>query len=246
MTDKQKMELQVIADNIFTLKSKLERVKSHLEEYKEKYNSFVEVFEENRSGYIIQGIICIAVLVFDFWVSEKSLLYLAQILRIKVEFIAIVFSFLDGGIAILASGGLSGTNLVSRKKLQKTWRPILFILAFVKIILFALLIYTSYYMVDIDGKVIFQLETWDMLKILVPQVFFVALIYFVLGKAGFGLWYISGVVYFSVWKFLLSNPDQEEAKLKEQCNDFKGISESFGLNVFETAKHYNIDNLFKN
>lgn len=246
MTDKQKMDLQVIVDNIFSLKNKLESAKHYLNKFNKKYNDFVEVFQENKGGYLVQGIICLAVLIFDFWVSEKSLLYIAQILRIKVEFIAILFSFLDGGIAILASGGLAGTNLILRKKMQKTWRPVLIVLAVVKIILFSILIYTSYYMVDGDGRVIFQLGTWDMPKILVPQIFFVAVIYFVLGKAGFGLWYVVGTMYFGLWKFLLSNPIQEEAKLKEQCNDFKSTAENFGLDVLQTAKQFNIEDLFKN
>ena len=246
MTDKQKMDLQVIVDNIFSLKNKLDNANRYLNEFNKKYNDFVQVFQENKGGYLVQGIICLAVLIFDFWVSENSLLYLAQILRIKVEFLAILFSFLDGGIAILASGGLAGTNLILRKKMQKTWRPVLIVLAVVKIILFSILIYTSYYMVDVDGRVIFQLGTWDMLKILVPQIFFVAVIYFVLGKAGFGLWYIVGTLYFGLWKFLLSDPIHIEAKLKEQCNDFKSTAENFGLDVIQTAKQFNIEDLFKN
>jgi len=244
MTDKQRMDLQVIAENILSIKNKLESAKHYLDEYKKKYDEFVEVFQENKGAYLVQGIICIAVLIFDFWVSEKSLLYLAQILRIKVEFIAILFSLLDGGIAILASGGLAGTNLNIRKNMQRTWRPVLVVLAVVKIILFSILIYTSYYMVDVDGRVIFQLGTWDMIKILVPQIFFVAVVYFVLGKAGFGLWYVVGRMYFGLWKFLLSDPDQLEAKLKEQCNDFKATVENFKLDVFQIAKKYNIENLF--
>lgn len=246
MTDKQKMDLQVIVDNIFSLKNKLDSAKHYLNEFNKKFNDFVEVFQDNKGGYLVQGIICIAVLIFDFWVSEKSLLYLAQILRIKVEFIAILFSLLDGGIAILASGGLAGTNLIVRRKLQKTWRPVLIALAIVKIILFSILIYTSYYFLDVDGKVIFQWGPWDMMKILVPQIFFVAVIYFVLGRAGFGLWYVVGTIYFGLWKFLLSDPIQEEAKLKEQCNDFKSTAENFGLNVLETAQQFNIKEFFKN
>ena len=151
MTDKQKMDLQVIADNIFSLKDKLDNAKLYQNKYDDGYKDFAEVFSEKKGGYLVQGIICLAVLIFDFWVSEKSLLYLSQILIIKVEFIAILFSLLDGGIAILASGGLSGTNLVLRKRLQRTWRPVLIVLAIAKIILFTILIYTSYYFVDVDG-----------------------------------------------------------------------------------------------
>lgn len=246
MTDKQRMDLQIIVDNILSIKNKLDSANYYLKEYNEKYNEFVAVFQENKGAYIVQGIICVAVLIFDFWVSEKSLLYLAQILRIKVEFIAILFSLLDGGIAILASGGLAGTNNNLLKKMQKTWRPVLFVLAFVKIILFSILIYTSYYMVDFDGRVVFQLGTWDMIKILVPQIFFVAIVYFVLGKAGFGLWYVAGRMYYGLWKFLLSNPIQLEEKLKELCNDFKSTTENFNLDFIKTVKEFNIEELYKN
>lgn len=246
MTDKQKMDLQIIADKITSIKSNLDSARHYLTEFNKKYNDFFEVFQEHKGTYLVQGIICLAVLLFDFWVSEKSLWYLFQIIRVKVEYLAILFSLIDGGIAILAIGGLAGTNLILRKKMQKTWRPVLIILAIIKVILFFILIYNYYIHVDENGKVLFELGSLGMIKTILPQVFFIAIIYFVLGKAGFGLWYVIGTFYFGTWKFLLASPIQEETKLNEQINDFKTTSENFGLDVIQTAKQFNVNTFFDN
>jgi hypothetical protein len=245
MTDKQRMDLQVIADKILSLKKKLDLSIQYRQVYDAKYNDFVDVFHENKGESLVKGLLCLVVLIFDFIVSQQTLFYLAIILRIDVVFIAIIFSILDGGIAILASGGLAGTNPYSRRKMQKTWRPILVLLAVVKIVLFVVYLKYSYSsnIIDVDGGVSSQWGGSEMLRILIPQIFFVAIIYFVLGVAGFGLWYIVGIAYYGIWEFLLTDPVVVENKLIEKCKEFKATAENFGSDADQAAQQFHIEDI---
>ena len=245
------MELQEIVESINNLNQKLDESKHYLSEFKKKFNSFIEVFPSNKGTYLVLGIICLAVLIFDFFISEKSLLYLSDIIKIRVFFLALIFTILDGGIAILASGGLAGANLVKANSMKKIWRPILILLAIIKLILFGVLVYNSYYGGDIYGNEIIPLGSWEMVKIIIPQVFFVAITYFVLGKAGFGLYYIVGIAYFGVLKFLLSNPMMFENKLYDKCMEFKQSVGSYNnqpdaVIIEEEIKNFGIQEIYWN
>jgi hypothetical protein len=243
MTDKQRSELENIKSDILKLENNLINSEKHQKKYEDKLSDFNKLFEENKGFYIVQGLICIAVLIFDFFVSTNTLQYLAQILKISVEFLAVIFSLLDGGIAILASGGLAGTNTVIQKKMRRTWRPVLFLLGFVKIVLFGVLIYNTYYIVVAD-QVMFELSSFDLLRIVVTQIIFILIIYAVLTKAGFGLWYLCGGFYYSIWKFLLSEPDYLKAKLKEELIDFRTTCENYKLDFRDTLKKFDLEATF--
>jgi hypothetical protein len=177
-------------------------------------------------------------------VSVRTMLYLSDILRIKVEFIAIIFSILDGFIAILASGGFARIQH-QKEKMQRRYRPILVLLAIVKITLFLVYLYNSNLTVE-NGEMISQLSTLEFLRILIPQVLFIVVIYLVLGIAGFGLWFIVGRVWYGVYKFLLTNPGDIEINLKKKCRYFVSVAEEYKLDYIEYAKKFNIYELLIN
>lgn len=241
MNDKQRMELQEIADSVHTLESKLKDALKFTAKFETSYNDFMDVFHEKKGWYLIQGFICLAVLVFDYLVSGKTFLYLAQELNIPVELIALIFSFIDGGIAILASGGLAGKDWTKAKNMKKLWRPVLAILAFLKILLYIYLLYKTQNTVDPITGTILQFEIIEMIPILLPQVMFFIIIYLVLGLAGFGLWYIVGQFYFGLLRFLSSNPNVYENGIIEKVNDFKTKCEYYELKVKEVYTIFNLN-----
>ena len=240
MTDRQQMELQQMAEEISNKRHKLQDAKFHMSRFQVKFDDFMEVFHEKKANYLIQGLLCLAALLFDFLVSEKSLGYLAQIIRMPVGLIALLFSILDAGLAILASGGLAGSNFVKKKKHVRMWRPILFVLAAIKIALFIMLIWTSYNIVDANGKLIQSLTTMDYVRIILPQVLFIAAIYVVLAKAGFGLYYLVGNSYFAIKKFLITDVNKLESEIKNNCTEFKSLCDFYKLNTEELLKEYKI------
>lgn len=241
MTDKEKNDLNEIADNIKSLENKLTDANRYDAEYIRKFNDFEDSFQEKKGMYLIYGVICLAVLVFDFWISEKSMEYLSIILGISVALIALIFTFIDGGLAILASGGLAGNNSVKVKKWQKQWTPILIIMAVIKIALFIGLLFTHY-----NSETSSQMGLSENLKIILPQILFVIIVYSVLGKAGFGLWYVVGLAYFALRKFLLPNSISIENKLKEEISDFHKTCERYKIDAKQTAREFQIDGISKN
>jgi hypothetical protein len=215
-----------LADIGFDIRKTYEKLKSAREaneKYLKKKEEFFEIFTEEKKGrYIVGGLLCILVLIFDYWVSHNTLEYLAEIIRIPREALALLFSLVDALLAIFASGGLAGAN--SRRKAihRKAGLPILILLGAVKILLFIFLVINRYTEIDpITQQEIYILSFFDTLKIIGPQVLFVAIVYSILGLMGFGLWYILGIILYWVYKELLSKPLDYELKLQKLFHYFK-------------------------
>lgn len=229
------MDIDGLASNIKKLSIKIKEANHSNSKFSEKYQSFHKVFDENIGWYLIQGLLCIIVLLFDFWISENSMQYLSKLIRIKVQFIALVFTLVDGGIAILASGGLAGDNNLSRRNMRKTWQPILIVLGIVKIILFVFLIYSKYE----D-----QLGMFQTIEVILPQVLFVIIIYFVLSKAGFGLWYILGKLYYGFWSLLLLDQNKLANEQNENCIDFQTLAHNQNIDPLTKARELGIIEIY--
>ncbi len=224
-------ELREISDKILQKNEKLLKARKAREKYEKKKSEFNEFFSEKKATYLIYGIACSIVLVFDFFVSHQTLQYLAKIIRVPPSSLALIFTLFDATMAILASGGLS-TNTYKRELQRKIFRPILTSLGLLKLILFGFYVYDSYLIVDAFGNRVFPLSTWEFVRVLLPQIIFIFIVYSVLTFAGLGLFYIFGGLILIVAGFLLDNPDEIEKKIRELFNHFRTISNnSFESNL---------------
>ncbi|MGB9771123.1 MAG: hypothetical protein ACPLX7_03995 [Candidatus Kapaibacteriota bacterium] len=205
---------------------KLNLAEKHYQKFQNKKQEFLELFAHEKSGrFIVGGILCLLVLIFDFWVSHRSLEYLSDIIRVPKEFLALLFSILDGFLAIYASGGLAGFDSSKKEFHKKSGVPILILLGLVKIALFVILVINKYTEIDPNtSQEVFTLSTADTIKIIGPQVIFVTIVYSILGTNGFGLWYIFGLAYFGFYKLLLLNPDSLKFQLRKKFNNLKEIT----------------------
>ncbi|MCX7909905.1 MAG: hypothetical protein N2560_10390 [Ignavibacteria bacterium] len=213
-----------INDHIYQIRKQYEnllRAEKAYHNFEKKKQDFFELFsEEKTSRYVVGGVLCLLVLIFDFWVSHRSMELLADVIRVPVAFLALLFSILDGFLAIYASGGLAGLNQRRKELHKKSGVPILILLGLVKIVLFVILVINKYTEIDPNsGLEVFQLSTFDAIKIIGSQVLFVIIVYSILSTNGFGLWYLFGVIWFGFYKALLENPEKITFELRKLFNN---------------------------
>lgn len=214
-------ELQEISDKIHKKYEKLLKARKAKENYETRKKNFYELFSEKKATYLVSGIACTLVLVFDYFVSHETLQYLARIIRIQSSVLALIFTLLDAALASLASGGLAGNNTYKKELQRKIFRPILLGLGILKLILFGLFVHDSYLTIDALGNRIFPLTTWEFLRVILPQTLFIFIVYSVLTFAGLGLFYLVGGIYFFISGFLLENPEDIEKHIRELFSHFR-------------------------
>jgi len=220
-TKEQIEHLEPLANKISKIRSYIPRATEAVQKLKEDKLKFFGAFQGQLGKYAVEGVICFLVLLFDFWVSSKSLHFLAQLVRIHVGFIAFIFSILDGGVAILASGGFA-INVIDQIKFKKMWRPILWGLAVIKIVLFTFLVVNSSIIIDpITNQTVYGIGSKEVITNILPQAGFIILVYAVLHFAGFGLWYVVGNIIYACREFLISKPEHlrtKEGELYKKLN----------------------------
>ncbi len=224
-------QIKHIEVEIRSLSERRRRALQALNNWQIKYNVFASLFRRDHPGlYIAGGIICISILVFDFWVSKQSLEYLAILIRVPKEFLAVLFSLVDGFLAILASGLFAGHDRVKRQRQVVIGTTILLLLALTKLVLFVVLIF--------DYNPYIELFDERFNSVVLPQVFFIALVFLILKFFGSGLWYLVGHFYFRLYRLLL---DDIEKINEEICEHFVSIESILKENGTELEK-YIVDN----
>lgn len=219
-SDKAIENLSLIAQEMRELYAKYSFATESKRKYLEKKQNFEDFFTDKLGLYVVFGIISIAVLFFDFWVTRQAIEYLAELVYISKDLLAFLIMIIDAGLAIIASGGLAGSDYHKQQKMKKIARPILYLLGLVKIILYVILVYNSYLVLSPDGTKIFTLTTWEFIRVVAPQVIFLLIIYSVLSFAGIGLFYLCGLLYYGLYLSLLNNPETYEKKIKAGFDKF--------------------------
>lgn len=216
--DSRALQLQGIAQDINKKYELLLKTREAREKYESKKENFFEIFSERKQLYLVMGIVCIMVLIFDYFVSHETLQYLAQIIRLQSSVLALIFSILDGALAILASGGLAGNNTRLKELQRKIFSIILILLATTKLVLFGFFVYDSYLAIDSFGNKVLTLTSWEFIRVLLPQLIFIIIVYSVLTFAGIGLFYIVGIAWYAIYGTLLRNPLAIEEKIRTLFN----------------------------
>jgi hypothetical protein len=172
--------LKPLSDKIHKANSAIPQAEKDIAEAKASEEKFLSLFTPPYGKYILFGVLCLAALLFDFFVNEQTLGWLGRMAKLPVEIFAAIFMIIDACIAVLAAG-LLADDIIDKTKHKKIWRSVLWGLGVVKIILF--LVYVT---IKQDG---FGDTNWYWPGL---QIIFVALIYIILDNAGSGLYYILG------------------------------------------------------
>lgn len=195
-----------------------------------KRQNFNEIIGSKIDKYLVLGTLCFFAIVFDFFVNSKTLYWMPKLIDTKapVVFFAFIFSVFDIGIAMFQSGVFANNDPVSIEKAKKTWRPILWALAGLKMVLF--IVFT--FVVTNNGSNTTLIETglW---------IIFIGVVYTILDKSGEGIYYLSKWLYF---KFLeeiwYENPNNIRLKGNNLYQKVKNKCTSLGL-VFNTFVQLN-------
>jgi hypothetical protein len=168
-----------IIGKIRSIESEYYKRKAKCLEIDKKKIVFLGTINQSKSLLTVFGVLCFAALIFDYFVNSRTLLWLPNALgtsRKTVYLFALIFSILDGGIAILASGTFA-RDIIAKIAMQKLWRKVLWSMAGLKIILFVIFIFITHHIVELS-------IIWVLL-----QVCFIVLIYVILHLAGEGIYY---------------------------------------------------------
>ncbi len=196
---------------------KIKKQRRHIQRLRAKQQEFWKKEEQLKKNfpdppqYWIMGLGCLAVLIFDIFVSRITVAWLANMLNSPPIVLAIAYALLDAVAAALASGKTKPDPVESRH-IQKNWQKILWSLAAIKITLFV--IYVLIVHRDEQIPWVFQL-----LEILF-QAAMVGVIYFVLHHAGAGVLYIAQKFGLWIQKVLAGSPDRAQWKLFQLCTTF--------------------------
>jgi len=217
-----------------------------------KYDILIEnrnIVSANKANFLAQneGAIgrltisflgCLAALVFDFIVNSATLHWMPELfgVNIPVSVFAIIFLILDATAAILQSGVFAKDEW-GRQKAKKTWRIVLWSLAFLKASLFIIFTY------------IVKTGTFEGTGLMTAvQIGLLILVYFILDFAGEGLYFMGVKAKFAflenIW---YEEPKKLSLKIKglllEVKNKYLGGNSS-DFNNFLSM--FNIKHIYKN
>lgn len=226
--------LKPIADKINSIDSKIDQARLDQENAKTSESKFLKLFTTPYGKYILYGILCLVALLFDFFVNKTTLIWLDRLTGLPVEVFAIIFLVIDGCVAVLAAG-LLAKDYIEKTKQRNMWRPVLWGLGIVKIVLFVVF-------VSLVQKGSGNID-WVMTGI---QILFVALIYIILDNSGSGLYFLLGKLWhLFIQQIWIDTP--EDLKRKKQLlfrkldESIKKLnSEKLSVDKDEVYKHFGL------
>jgi hypothetical protein len=207
--------LKPFADKIIKLQQKLPKLTKIRKEILDRQESFLQNVKKDSQMYILFGFLCILAIVFDYFVSVNTMKPIAHLIHIPVVLLALLFSFIDLGVASLASG-IRAKKFLEIEKMKKIWRPILWLLFLIKISLF----------------IIFAINNTPIKGILI-MIALALIVYFILDFAGKGIYFIAGKIkYWFLLEIWNEKPEDIENKIKNKCRNLKNeaIKANDGLN----------------
>ncbi len=221
--------LKPIADKIENTYHKFHAIPEKLKNFNDVKSKALFPFDGAGSKYVIFGILSLLALVFDFWVSNKTMLPLARITKLRPEFVAILFNLIDAFIAIYASG-LLANGIIQTKIHKRNGGILLWSLFALKMTLF--FVFTR--VISSSSGSQSPIGTIVIVGIAV-------LVYTILHIMGGGLLYIFYNIYFSIKEKFIGNSNKVKIKNNkywkklerdsDECKiQFNDVLEYFGLN----------------
>lgn len=230
--------IDVLAADIRRVSVKIEKAQAWHEKYSSSKLRFDSHFGESAGKFAAFGLLCIAAMVFDFYVNSRTMGVFARLLHTSTATLAVILTLVDGFLAIQASGLLERRSDVLKDRSMKTWVFVLWAVAFVKILIFVTFIF-KYTTLTVDGA---QTAMMDALIIIVlPQAIFTLIIYSILHFAGAGLWYYYGNIWFSIRRLFEPNLRQLKAQYHEYVAQLKAHCSKVGVDPVEVERQYHIE-----
>lgn len=188
-------------------------------------SKFMNFFDgKAHQTFLVMGVIAIVAVIFDFVLSTTTMRPLPPKV-IPSEFKALIFSVIDFGVAILASG-VFAIGAVAAALMKKRFRMILWMLCIIKVALFA---FTQF---KVGGKV-------DP-KATIFMIALVVLVYVILDVCGGGLAFVFGKIKYWIQKQLIIPPAKIKYILNNEWNDLGKDAVKFNFLKKDVLNHFGL------
>lgn len=199
-----------IAEKINKFNQKKVKGDKIFQEIGNKENVFLASVPNPHGKFILYGLLCLAAIFFDFVITNKTMVSFEEFLPPAI--LAIILSFIDLSVATLQAGTFSKTT-AGKTIARKQWRPVLWGLGLIKILLFIILVYFIY-------PDEFESSTNWLLTII--ELLLLILVYIILDFAGEGIYFIFNKMKFTflkkVWYEDLE-PSKVDSRTKKVYSD---------------------------
>lgn len=230
-TDMYKAIYGTKARKITKLKNKIDEGERIFKNIDLKEKEFLASAPKPHGKFFLYGLLCAAAIIFDYVITFKTTALFDEFL--PPSLLAFILSFIDLSVATLQAGTFSKTT-AGKTIAKKQWRPILWGLGLIKILLFIILVY----FIQPDE---FELSTNWLLTII--ELLLLVLVYVIFDFAGEGIYYI-----FNKFKFLFlkniwyddKEPDKVARKIKEAFYKFDLEISQNGHNKDDIYSFFNL------
>ena len=226
--------IDVLAADIRRVSMKIEKAQAWHDRYNKGKGTFDSYFGDSVGKYAAFGLLCIAAMVFDYYVNSRTMAVLGRLLHTSTSLLAFILTVVDGFLAIQASGLLERRSDVLKERSMKMWTLVLWMVGTVKIILFATFVF-KYSTVMINSTVVNAL-----LIIVLPQTIFTLIIYAILHFAGAGLWYYYGSVWYAIRRIFTPDLVRYKAEHDEYVAQLKAHCQKVDIDINEVERQYRI------
>jgi len=183
--------------------------------------AFQSFFESHPGRYVMYGLLCVTVMVFDFIVNGRTMVWLARMLQTGPAFIATILTLVDGFLAIQASGIFDVKNPILMERSKRKWQIILWSLAFVKMIAYVVFVVMRSQIVNADTGQAVSTGYGKVAMMAIPQLIFIIVIYSLLHICGSGLWYFIGSGWYGIRSLQSGDPSSLRKVLHKHATDLK-------------------------
>jgi hypothetical protein len=228
--------VDVLANDIRGISLKIARAQERRDKLQTSKVAFEQYFGSNSGKYAALGLLCFSAMVFDLYVNSVTLKMLAGLLKTPSWLLAVMITFIDGFLAVQASGLLEVSSDVLRSRSKSRWSTILWLIAIAKIIFYVTYVFAAIPSVGLDDVAIQAIVT-----LIIPQVLFIFIIYSILHFSGAGLWYYCGHIWYAFLNSTISNVNTLISKRDGHVADLKAHCKTVDIDLSSVESQYKIN-----
>lgn len=227
--------VDLLLGEIRQIQGKLKKATNAVSKVSREQEAFNLHFKEQVGRFTVYGLICVTVMVFDFIVNGKTMVWLARMLQTLPAVIASILTLVDGFLAIMASGIFDAGDRILMKRNRRRWSIILWSLAAVKMIAYVIYVVMRSQIINAETGATLSVEYGKVFMMALPQLIFIVVIYSLLHLCGSGLWLFLGRLWFKAKLVFIANPDKLLQQLHELAGELRKYCESNNLD-FDSIK----------
>jgi hypothetical protein len=217
---------------------KLDRVRRKTEQVKSSLASFNEYFEAHGGRYVVFGLICLTVMVFDFIVNGRTMIWLSRMLHTQSWIIASILTLVDVFLAVQASGIFDVKDPVIMRRSKRKWQIILWSIAAIKMIAYVVFIVSRTTIISQSTGEVMETGFGKIIMMALPQLIFIVVIYSLLHICGSGIWYFIGRAWYGLRLSMIGEEQKVKTHLSKLQSELQEHCVKNGLDYEEIRKQY--------